>query len=70
MTRETISVNGVEKPLSADTVAELLRAERIDPAARFLAIAVNGTVVPRSEWERANLTPGDRVEIVRPAPGG
>lgn len=66
----TISVNGVEKEATASTVAELLRAENVDSGARFLAVAVNGAVVPRSTWQEAAIQPGDAVEIVRPAPGG
>ena len=52
------------------TVAELLVARGVDPASRFLAIAVNGIVVRRSEWPSRPLSPGDDVEIVRPFSGG
>ncbi|HEU0156713.1 MAG TPA: sulfur carrier protein ThiS [Stellaceae bacterium] len=46
-------------------------AERgIDPQARFLAVAVNGRVVRRAEWPGAALSPGDKIEIVRPLQGG
>ena len=47
----TISVNGEEKPSTIKTIAELLASEDVDPGARFLAIAINGDVVPRSELE-------------------
>ena len=63
-------VNGVEMDIAATTVAELLAARGVDPAARFLAIAVNGSVVRRAEWPSRELTPGDTVEIVRPLQGG
>ena len=63
-------VNGVEMDIAATTVAELLAARGVDPAARFLAIAVNGSVVRRAEWRSRELTPGDTVEIVRPLQGG
>jgi sulfur carrier protein len=56
--------------VSATTVAELLVARGVDPAARFLAIAVNGSVVRRGEWASRELSPGDAVEIVRPLQGG
>lgn len=65
-----ISVNGVEKEATVATVAELLRAENVDSGARFVAVAVNGAVVPRSAWQEAAIGPGDAIEIVRPAPGG
>ena len=68
MTR--LRINGEEAEIAAATVAELLAARGIDPAARFLAVAVNGEVVPRADWPAARLSPGDAVEIVRPFQGG
>ena len=68
MTR--MRVNGVEVEILATTVAELLVAHGVDPGTRFLAIAVNGSVVRRGEWASRNLSPGDTVEIVRPLQGG
>ncbi len=66
----TISVNGVEKAATATNIADLLRDENVDPVARFLAVAINGAVVPRSQWDGAAINPGDVIEIVSPAPGG
>jgi len=68
MTR--MRINGVEEEVAVTTVAELLVSRGVDPAARFLAIAVNGAVVCRSEWPSRPLSPGDDVEIVRPFSGG
>ena len=66
----TILVNGVEKAATATNIADLLRDENVDPAARFLAVAINGAVVPRSKWDGVAINPGDDIEIVSPAPGG
>jgi sulfur carrier protein len=63
-------VNGLAKEVAATTVAELLTAQGIDPAIRFLAVAVNGAVVRRAEWTSRRLTAGDAIEIVRPLSGG
>ena len=63
-------INGIEEEITATTVAELLVARGVDPAARFLAIAVNGAVVHRAEWLSRELAAGDTVEIVRPLQGG
>jgi sulfur carrier protein len=68
MTR--IRINGVEEEVAVATVSELLAARGVDPTARFLAIAINGSVVRRSEWSSKPLTPGDNIEIVRPFSGG
>jgi sulfur carrier protein len=68
MTR--VTVNGIDEEVTAATVAQLLIARGIDPAARFLAVAVNGAVVRRASWEEAVLEAGDAIEIVRPLQGG
>ena len=65
-----LKINGVEEEIPVMTVSELLTARGIDPAARFLAVAVNGAVVRRSEWCSKYLGLGDDVEIVKPFSGG
>ena len=65
-----LRVNGVKEDIAAKTVSELLTSRGIDPAARFLAVAVNGCVVRRSEWSSTSLGPDDDIEIVRPFSGG
>ena len=39
-------------------------------AKRGVAVAVNGTVVPRSAWSEVDLADGDRVEVLTAAQGG
>ena len=68
MTR--LTVNGIDEEVAATTVAQLLAARGIDPAARFLAVALNGAVVRRTSWDETALSSGDAVEIVRPLQGG
>jgi sulfur carrier protein len=65
-----LRINGAEEEVSATTVTELLAACGVNTSARFLAVAVNGAVVRRSEWPSRPLSPGDEVEIVRPFSGG
>ena len=65
-----LRINGAEAEVAVATIAELLAEQGIDPKARFLAVAVNGAVVRRAEWQAAALAPGDSVEIVRPFQGG
>ena len=55
---------------AAQSVAALLRDQGVDPAARHLAVAVNGAVVRRADWGSHELRSGDTVEIVRPFQGG
>lgn len=37
---------------------------------RGVAVAVDGEVVPRSEWDASPLRDGQRVEVVRAVQGG
>jgi sulfur carrier protein len=69
-TIERITVNGVSEPLAAADLAALLREKGIDEAARGVALALNGAVVPRAAWSGTRLTGGDVVEIVRARQGG
>jgi len=66
----SLKINGLEEKVAVSTITELLAERGIDPKARFLAVAVNGTVVRRAEWSGIALTAGDAVEIVRPFQGG
>jgi len=68
MTR--LKVNGVEEEVAVATVADLLVERGIDPAVRFLAVAINGAVVRRADWPATRLAAGDAIEIVRPLQGG
>lgn len=63
-------INGKVEDVAPATLAALLASRGIDPALRFLAVAVNGTVVPRRDWLSLALGASDDVEIVRPREGG
>jgi sulfur carrier protein len=58
----------------ADVVAELTGEARGNAAprveARGIAVAVNGSVAPRSAWSATELADGDVVEILTAAQGG
>ena len=63
-----LTVNGEAQSLAAATVAEALVALALPP--RGLAVAVNGSLVPRARWSATALAAGDRLEIVRAVSGG
>ena len=65
-----IRVNGKDEPLAAPTLLALLRQRAIDDGRRGIAVAVNGTVIPRAAWPQTKLQPGDRIEIVGARQGG
>jgi sulfur carrier protein len=60
-----IVVNG-ESRAAAETVGEL----GLGAQARGVAVAVDGEVVPRSEWGSRTLADGARVEVVGAIQGG
>ena len=67
---ESFTLNGEARALSARTVVALLADEGIDLASGGIAVARNGEVVPRSEWDQTPIEPDDRIELVRIVRGG
>lgn len=66
-----VVVNGQERDLGGiTTVAQLVRALGRDPDRPGTAIARNGDVVPRREWEHVEVRDGDTVEVVVAVGGG
>jgi sulfur carrier protein len=65
-----IRVNGHDMLLGAATVADFLAQQAVEIGPRGIAIALNGSVVPRSAWSETALKPGDNIEIVRAMQGG
>jgi sulfur carrier protein len=71
MNQRSIRVNGETEPLTDDTTLEGLIADKAgDTARRGIAVALNGSVVPRAAWPNTRLQAGDDVEIVRARQGG
>jgi len=52
------------------TVSSAVAAIGAQPPAHGLAVAVDGEVVPRGDWERTALADGQRVEVLRAVQGG
>jgi sulfur carrier protein len=64
-----LTVNG--KPFAAlDRMSVEALVQRLTEARRGVAVAVNGTVVPRSTWADVPLAEGDAVEVLTAAQGG
>lgn len=68
----TVRINGVEQPLAdnAATLAALLRGAGVEADVRGVAVAVDGSVVPRRDWATTRLGGGEDVEIVKLFAGG
>jgi len=63
-------VNGKARTWPGGSIDSFLRAEGMDPAAAGIAVALNGTVVPRKAWPDTQLDDGDRLELVGIFKGG
>jgi sulfur carrier protein len=63
-----VELNGRPHDVGPDTtVADLVRSLADD--ASGCAVAVNGAVVPRSDWQRP-VSAGDRIEVLTAVQGG
>jgi sulfur carrier protein len=67
----TVVLNGSSRELGAGaTVAEAVDATGVAPGRAGVAVAVDGEIVPRGEWERTPLADGQRVEVLQAVQGG
>ena len=65
-----IRLNGKPHESPHERLVDLLAERGIAPDAPGVAVALNGTVVPRSRWAETALADGDDVEIVKFMQGG
>lgn len=65
-----LTINGENRESNAATVAALLEEENVPLEAKGVAVALNGALVRRTEWQETALSAGDMVEIVKPFSGG
>ena len=66
-----VVINGEPRELTTGTtVAEVVASASGVPEGRGTAVALDGEVVPRGQWERTELTDGARVEVVVAVQGG
>ena len=65
-----IYLNGEPREREGATIVELLSDLGVEPAARGVAVAVDGEVVPRAEWTARRVNDGERVEALSAMQGG
>ncbi|AMN40648.1 sulfur carrier protein ThiS [Rhodoplanes sp. Z2-YC6860] len=68
-----LTVNGEQRETMSGNLAELWRAEteHLDlESPKGYAIALNGALIRKDQWQHTTITDGDRVEIVRAMQGG
>ena len=66
-----VLINGDERSLSDGTTVQALVGDLgLAESGRGVAVAVDGEVVPRSQWPAAELAPGMRIEVLIAVQGG
>jgi sulfur carrier protein len=66
-----IILNGEVKEVKTDaSVADAVVLAGAPDAERGVAVAVEGEVVPRGEWEARVLSEGEAIEVVHAVQGG
>jgi sulfur carrier protein len=66
-----VTVNGERCELAPGaTVASVVELLEVAPDARGIAVALDGEVISRSRWERAELRDGALIEVVAAIQGG
>jgi thiazole synthase len=69
--RLRIELNGEPRELpEGATLADAVRESGVDEGARGVAVALDGEVVPRAEWDSTPLADGRRVEVLAAIQGG
>lgn len=63
-----VRINGNDVAAVGMTVGEYVMEQGLNPA--FLAVELNGNILPKSSYEVVSLNDGDKVEIVNFVGGG
>lgn len=65
-----VIVNGKEIITSENDLLSLLKNLNIDIQRKGIAIAINGEIIPKPEWNKTKVKEGDKIEIVHIVFGG
>ena len=66
----TVFVNNKAHALEKDTMLPLL-LETINLAgSKGIAVAINHSIIPKTEWEKTRLVENDKITIIRATQGG
>jgi sulfur carrier protein len=65
-----VVVNGTSRVIGASATVQSLISVLVGPEPAGIAVAVNGTVVPRGDWTVQSLQDGDAVEVLTAVQGG
>lgn len=66
-----VTINGERRELAPGaTVASVVELLQVAPDAQGIAVALDGEVISRSHWQRAELRDGALIEVVAAIQGG
>lgn len=68
-----LTINGHPREVEAADLSTLFHIEAEETgieSSQGIAIALNGTVIRRRDWETTPIAEGDKIEIVRAMQGG
>ena len=65
-----LTINGEAQSTDAATVADLMAELGYERNAPGVAAALNGAVIPRTQWGSAKLGDGDKIDIIHAVQGG
>ena len=65
-----VTLNGEVVNLANQQLTEALCEFGYNPEQQGIAVAINMSVVPRSEWPETSIADGDRIDIVGAKQGG
>ncbi len=65
-----IELNGETKVLEKEVTLVVFLEDLLKEKMTGLAVAINGSVIPKTKWETTSIKNEDRVELVRATQGG
>jgi sulfur carrier protein len=66
-----VTLNGEVRSLGdRATVSDAVAVSGAEPEGRGVAVAVDGEVVPRGEWDGFEIRAGQRIEVLKAVQGG
>jgi sulfur carrier protein len=64
-----ITVNNELKTISHNSLSSLI-IDLLGDKTKGVAIAVNQTIIPKSDWQKTSLQPNDSVLVIKATQGG
>jgi sulfur carrier protein len=66
-----LTINGEKRRVDdVGTLADVLRHVGVAVERGGVAVAVNDRVIPKMQWDKHEINPGDRLEVIHAVQGG